>query len=196
MGEVGNGVNDLLGVGQQALVARLGEHQGIGQVVDVLGCAGEMDELAHCLQLGIAGDLLLEEILHRLHIVIGGALDVLHPLGVFQGEILHDAIEQAIGLVAEGRYLGNAVMQAQGLQPAYLHQHPVFDQAEFTEDGTQALGLAGIAAVDGRDGGKGCQIHGRFLPVINRQGAKDAKKNLFEPPRRQGRQEKSMYRSA
>ena len=67
---------------QQHLPPALAQHQGVGQVVDVLGGAGEVDEFADRLQLGVAGDLLLEEVLHRLDVVVGGALDVLDPLRV------------------------------------------------------------------------------------------------------------------
>ncbi len=118
-----------------------------------------MDELADRLQFGIAGDSLLEQVFHRLHVVVGGALDILDSLGVGEAEVLDQAFEDAVGVLAERRYFGNAGMTGQRLQPAHFDQHPMTDQAILAEDGPQAGGLVGVAAVDGRNRGQGGEFH-------------------------------------
>jgi hypothetical protein len=147
--------------------ARLAQHQRVGQIVDVLGGAGEVDELADRLQFGVAGDLLLEEIFHRLHVVIGGALDVLDPLGVGEGEVLDQAIEDVGGVFAQGRHFRDAGMRCQRLQPAHLDQHAVPDQAVLAENRPQVGGLVGVAAIDGGNRGQGCQVHGLSSQAAN-----------------------------
>ena len=52
-----------------------------------------MHEFADRLQFRVAGDLFLEEIFHRLDVVIGGALDVLDALRILLAEILDDGVE-------------------------------------------------------------------------------------------------------
>ena len=113
-----------------------------------------MDELADRLQLGVALDLLLQEVLDRLHVVIGGALDVLDAVRVLDREAGDDALEDVPGVLAEGRHLGDAGVRGQRLQPADFHQDAVPDQPVLAEDGAQVERLAAIAAVDGGDGGE------------------------------------------
>jgi hypothetical protein len=60
----------------------------VGQVVDVLAGAGEVDELADLGQLRQLGGLLLEQVFDGLDVVVGGALDLLDALGVLQLEVL------------------------------------------------------------------------------------------------------------
>ncbi len=53
---------------QHDVTARVGEKQPVGEVVDVLRCAGEVHELPHARELGTAGlsDALLDEVLDGL----------------------------------------------------------------------------------------------------------------------------------
>ena len=92
-----------------------------------------MDEFVDRLKRCIALDLLFEEILDGLHIVIGCSLDVLHPLCIFDIEMLNDAIEQGVGLVIESRHFGYRLITGKGLQPAYFDHDTVMDQTEFAE---------------------------------------------------------------
>ena len=65
---------------QQHLLARLGQHQRVGQVVDVLArCRRNARTRAPAAELGIVAQSLLDEVLDRLDVVIGGALDLLDP---------------------------------------------------------------------------------------------------------------------
>jgi glutathione S-transferase len=135
VGQCAQRIDQLVGGGQQGLVARLAQHQRVGEVVNVLGGAGEVDELGDRLELGVAGDALLEEVLDRLDVVIGRALDVLDALGILLGEAVEDAVEQAHGMFAQRRHLGDARLVREGLEPADLDQDAMPDKAIFTEDG-------------------------------------------------------------
>ena len=92
-----------------------------------------MEEFIDGLKRGIALDLFLEEILNRLNIVIGGSLDVLYPLSIFNIEMLNDGIEQGVGFVIEGWYFCDRFIIGKRLQPAHFDHDAVMDQAEFAE---------------------------------------------------------------
>ena len=144
---------------QQGLGASLAQHQRVREIVDVLGGAGEVDELTDRLQLGIASDLFLEEVLDCLHVVVRRALDVLDALRVLDGEALDDALQQMGRVLAERRHLADRRIGGERLQPADLDQHPVPDEAVLAEDRPQFRSLAGIAAVDGGNRGQGGKVH-------------------------------------
>jgi glutathione S-transferase len=81
-------LDQLVEPGQQHFLARLVEHQGVAEVVDVLARAGEVDELQRRTELGIALELFLDQVLDRLDVVVGGALDFLHPRRVGDAEVV------------------------------------------------------------------------------------------------------------
>src|SRR5690606_7363055 len=135
------------------------QHQGVGQVVDVLAGAGEVNELADLVQLRQFGGLLLEQVLDGLDVMVGGALDFLDTLGVLDGEVLCQLVEQGIGFGGEGRYFRDAFVRCEALQPAYFDQYTATDQAVFAEDGAQGAGFAGVAAVDGGNRGERGKLH-------------------------------------
>ncbi len=165
-----DGVGDLFHQRQQNGVAAFAQHQGVGQVVDVLGGAGEVDEFADRGQFRQLGGLLLEEVFHGLDVVVGGALDLFHTLGVFDGEVLRQLVEQGVGFGGEGRHFGDAFMGGQALQPADFDQNAITDQAVLTEDRAQRCSFAGIAAIDGGNGGERGKLHGSFSAVGRRKG--------------------------
>ena len=107
-----------------------------------------MNKLTDRLQLGIVGNSFLEQVLHRLHIVIGGALNLLDPHCLFQGEVIHQLVENTIGFGTKRCHFLNLWMVGQLLQPANLNQHPVADQSILTEDGSQGIGFASVATID------------------------------------------------
>jgi hypothetical protein len=119
-----------------------------------------MDEFADRLQFGVASDFLLEPVFHRLHIVVGDALDVLDPLGVGDAEIFNPIAQNVGRLFTEQRDFENAGIAGQGLQPADFDLNPMADQAVFAENRAQISGLVGIAAINGSNGGKSGQFHG------------------------------------
>ena len=58
------------------------QHQGMGQIVDVLGGAGEVDEFADFHYFCIARQLVFEPVFHRFDVMVGGFFDVLHGLRI------------------------------------------------------------------------------------------------------------------
>ena len=58
-----------------------------GGVVDILRGKTEMDELLVLVEMANTVELLLDEIFHCLHVVIGHLLYLLHPTGVVEREI-------------------------------------------------------------------------------------------------------------
>jgi len=57
-----------------------------------------MDELADRFQFIVTGDLFLQEVLHRLDIMVGGALDVLDALRILFAELLDNIVQQIVGM--------------------------------------------------------------------------------------------------
>lgn len=148
-GEIADGVGQLAHERQDHLVAAFAQHQGVGQVVDVLAGAGEVDELADLGQFRQRGGLLLEQVLHGLHVVVGGAFDFLDALGMLELEVFGELVQQGVGFGGEGRHFRNAGVGGEALQPAHFDLDAETDQAVFTEDRTQGAGFAGVAAIDG-----------------------------------------------
>ena len=154
-----DGVCQLLHQRQQHVVTAFAQHQGVGQVVDVLAGAGEVNELADLVQFWQLGGLLLEQVLHGLDVVVGGALDFLDALGMLDGKVLGQLVEQGVGFGGEGRDFRDAFVGSQALQPAHFDQYAATDQAVFAEDRAQGAGFAGVAAVDGGNRGERGKLH-------------------------------------
>ena len=124
------------------------QHQGVGQVIDVLTGAGEVNKLAHAGQLFVLGHLFLDEVFHRFHIVIGGGFDFLDALGVFGFKVAGDAAQVPGSLAAHQRYFRDVLVVGELFQPAHFHMHAEADKAVFTGGVAQGIHLAGIAAID------------------------------------------------
>ena len=62
-------------------------------VVDVLRGESEVYELLEGIKSANLVELLLDEVFHRFHIVVGHLLDVFHPLGIGHGEVLVDGAQ-------------------------------------------------------------------------------------------------------
>ncbi len=130
-----------------------------------------MHELADRLQLVIAGDLLLDEVLDRLDVVIGGALDVLDALGVLDIEMVYDPVQNMVGMLAECRDFSDCRVRRELLQPAHFHLHPMADKAVFAENGAQVCRFAAVAAVNGGNRSQFGEFHagstqGHVKPAI------------------------------
>jgi hypothetical protein len=93
VGHATQGADQAIDGGQDHLLARGLEHQAVAGVVDVFRCAGKVHELAGLFQLGVAGKTLLEPVLDRLHIVVGGFFDVLDGLGIGLREARYQATQ-------------------------------------------------------------------------------------------------------
>jgi len=107
-----------------------------------------VNKLTDCLEFLVAGDFLLEEILHRLDIMIGGALDVLDALRILLAELVDYLVQDALGMHAEQWHFRDIRLPGKCLQPANLDHHAVTDQAVFTENRAQCFGFGSIAPVN------------------------------------------------
>ncbi len=77
MRQFADGFGGLAHQRQHHVITAFAQHQGVGQVVDVLAGAGEADELADSGQFRQLEPLLLEQVFDGLYVVVGGALDLL-----------------------------------------------------------------------------------------------------------------------
>src|SRR5690606_33854375 len=93
--------DDLIHGRQQAVVETVPQHQGVAQVVDVFGGAGEVYKLGDVMQLFKRSNLLLDEVLHCLDVVVGGPLDGLDGFGIFQAEVGNQLIKGVPGAAAQ-----------------------------------------------------------------------------------------------
>ena len=62
-------------------------------------------------QLVVAGDFFLEKVFNRLDVMVCGALDILDALGIFFIELVNNAIEYCVGMVAECCHFGYRVVR-------------------------------------------------------------------------------------
>ncbi|CAM5199995.1 hypothetical protein CDEN61S_01745 [Castellaniella denitrificans] len=129
--------------------ARPAQHQGVRGVVDVFRRAGEVDEFGRPGQFGVVGHLFLEPVFHRLHVVVGGALDGLDAGRVGLGEIVHQRPQPRARRRREGGQLGQAGV-GQADQPGDLDFDPVRHEAGFGQEGPQGVGLGRVAPIQGR----------------------------------------------
>jgi hypothetical protein len=124
------------------LVTCTAHHQRVGEIVDVLGRAGEVDELGRALELAVAAYFLLEPVLDRLHVVIGCGLDRLHAQGVGFIEALREPGERGPGVIAEGTDALDECIGSELQQPADLDADPITHQAVLAEIAAQRVQLA------------------------------------------------------
>ncbi|MCY1297272.1 hypothetical protein D9M70_467050 [compost metagenome] len=130
-----------------------------------------MDEFADLGQLGQLGGLLLEQIFHGFHVVVGGALDFLDALGMLQLEVFGQLVEQGVGFGGEGCDFRDTGMGGKALQPADLYLDAKTDQAVFAEDRAQSAGFAGVAAIYGGNRGERGKLHECVLgQSVNEKG--------------------------
>ena len=120
---------------QQDLATAFAQHERMREVVNVFRCTGEMDELADLRQFLVTGNFFLEEVLDRLDVVVGRALDIFDAARIVFAETLDDTVEHRIGMGAEWWHFLDFGVRGKRLQPPDLYQHTVSDQAELTEDG-------------------------------------------------------------
>jgi hypothetical protein len=115
------------------------QHQRIGNVIDVLGSTGEMQEGPDPGQFGILTEALADEILDRLDVMIGPALDFLDATGIVRAKLAGYVIQY---LVDDRRQWPKIAHRAFGCQayPAHFREHT--DQAVL-EDFPQGIGSGG-----------------------------------------------------
>ena len=105
----------------------------------------------------------LDEVLDRLHVMIGLALDALDLRGLRLGQLGGQRVQHRQGRRGQAAQLDDAGLGGQRLEPERFDAHPLADQPALAEQGPQLGGLVGIAAVDRRDGVERAVVHGRVI---------------------------------
>jgi len=164
--QVGVGVREvaqlrdrLVGFGQQHVLARVAQHQGIRKIVDVFRRAGEMHEFFRLFQRRIVADAFLDEILDRLDVVIRRRLDLLDTRGIGDRKILGNLLQARARRGRKRWKLRDARFIGKRDQPRDLHRDTPVHQAVFAEDRTQGVDFGRVAAVQRREGGEGIELH-------------------------------------
>ena len=154
-----DGADKLVDPRQQHFLAGVLEHEAVREVVHILAGAGKVDKFGDGGQFRMALHLVLQVVLHRLHVVISGLLLDLDPLRLFKVETGDDGFEPRIGGGRERLHLRNARFCGQGLQPANLGNHAIAHQPVFRKYFAQRNSFFGVTAVDRGDGRKRGEIH-------------------------------------
>ena len=122
----------------------------MGHIVDVLGRAGEMNELAAALKRR-SRHLLLEEILDSLDVVICGALNLLDALSILERNIFGNCAKSLALGRSKGLALGYRFVVAKRLKPDALHKNAPLDKAIFGKYFLKLFTLVAVAPIDGAD---------------------------------------------
>ena len=146
LGLVGQVVDQPILLGGQNFTPLL-EHQRVREIIDVLGGAGEVPELAELVERR-ACDLLFKIIFDRFDVVVGGLFNILHLLRFGRREADEDRIELKGLLFRQPTTLGDARLGAERFQPEHLHQHAAADQSKFRKGILQFGHLRLIAPVE------------------------------------------------
>ena len=136
--------------GQQHAVACVAQHQRVGEIVDVLAGAGEVNELFRLRQFGVVADALLDEIFDRLDVVVGRALDFLDLLAVDRGKRVGDRAQFCPRRGGERRDFDYRFFIGERLEPAHFDENAPLHQTVLAEDRAQGLDLGGDAMLLGK----------------------------------------------
>ena len=148
------------------------QHQRVRDVVDVLGRAGEVDELRRVGQCRHVLRAAPDEVFHRLDVVVGLGLDRLDLGAVLDVEIGDELAQARLGLARQPWQLGQAEHR-QVDEPFDLDPQPLAHERVFGEDFAQLGSLAAVAAVQRRKCGQGEQFegHGGSADTGTRRGS-------------------------
>ena len=136
--------------GQQNALARFGQRQRVGEIVDVLGRAGEMDEFPGARSLRKRRNALLEPVLNCLDIVVGRALDRLDAHRVGRGEFHAYALQVYACRVGKRCHLYKQRFIGQCGKPRKLDAYTLAYQRIFAEVFAQRIDLGRVASVERR----------------------------------------------
>ena len=139
--------------------------QSMAGVVDVFAGTGEMDEFiglgqlfAQCSRQTGQLALLFEPILHRLHIVVGGALNRFDGHAVLGRKRLHQVLQMGPCSAAQRLELCHARI-AQSDKPSHLDLNAALHKAVLAHEQLQRLEFVGVTPIQGRQGGHSKSIH-------------------------------------
>ncbi len=141
--------------GHQHTAPRPGDHQVVGEIVDVFRRAGEMDEFAGAGDLRHTGETFLQPVFDRLDVVVGRALDRLDPLSVGDAEVTSCLRNLLASRRAEWADFDDAGLVGKRLEPGQLDTDALADQRVFAEMFGKCGDLAAIPAIERRQRCKG-----------------------------------------
>ncbi len=156
---LGQGVDQGVLRRQQHPGTRLRQHQGVGQVVDVLRRAGEVNELERALVGAGGGQTLADVIFDGFDVVIGRRLDRLHAAGVVLAEVVGQPPQAGEQGAVEGGELADGGVPAEGQEPLDFDPDPETDEAVFAEDRAEIGDARTVPAVRRRQGCESAEFH-------------------------------------
>ena len=92
-------------------------------------------------------ELLLDEILHGFHIVVGHLLNILHPLGILLRELTIDIAQTVKQTLVERLELRQGEFTKR-YEILYLYPDTIADECKFGKIIGQLLSLASVSAID------------------------------------------------
>ena len=117
------------------LVERFLHGERYARVVDILRSEAEVDKFLVRLQSTDLVELLFDEILHRLHVVVRGFLNVLHALGIGLGKVFVNTAQTRKQIAAEVFQLWQRQLTKRD-EILYFHKNAITDQRKLRKIGS------------------------------------------------------------
>ena len=136
----------------------LSDTHGHTGIVDILRSETKMDKLLESIQSTYGIELLLEEILHSFHVMIGHLLYGFHSGSIGLTEVLIDSTQTREQLLRKRCQLGEGQL-AQSNKILHLHSNAVTYQSILGEISSQRFSLSTITAIHGRYRCQQIQFH-------------------------------------
>ena len=174
-GHLGDLVDDRSRAGQPDLLDRALDHQRVREVVDVLGGAGEVHELAEPAVLvgrDDRGETVLEEVLDRFDVVDRLPLDGGELVHLRRPELRHDAAQGRLLVVGEVPHTRHDLVVGQVDEPLHLDTDPHPVEGGLGEEVDQRRHDRAVPAVERTEGHRRVGVrergHGSMLPEPHR----------------------------
>ena len=148
------------------LLKSLFDRQRYAGVVDILRGKTKVDEFLILVERGMWSvecalksiELLFDEVLHRLHVVVGCLLNGLHTLGILLREVTVDITQLLKQCMVEACQLRQRQL-AKRDEILYLHTHAVTNKCILGKILFQTLCLTPITTVNRWNGGQSVKFH-------------------------------------
>ena len=131
-------------------------------VVDVFAGARKVYKLGGLLQLCMALKFTLDPVFHRLHVMVGGFLNLFNGQCIVHGKVLHQTMHVAARCGGQRFELLHACI-AQRDEPSHFHLHTGTHITVLAHAGAQGFEFVGIAAIQRGNSRNGGEIKGKCL---------------------------------
>ena len=132
---------------QHHIVTRGFQHHAVRSVVDVFGCAGEVNEFAGSDQFCGTGDFFFQPVFDRFHVMVGDGFDFFDALCIGFGKFADQTVQQRYRIRRERTDFAKAGFR-QSLQPRHFHFHTVVHETGFGQGAAQSVNFGGVTAVN------------------------------------------------